>query len=38
MKSSTFLKQQSGNTAYHCSCMPDQLLMWRNAAYSVYYT
>jgi len=23
---------------YHCSCMSDQLLMWHNAAYSVYYT
>ena len=23
---------------YHSSCMSDQLLMWHNAAYSVYYT
>ena len=23
---------------YHCSCMSDQLLLWHNAAYSVYYT
>jgi len=22
---------------YHCSCMSDQLPMWHNAAYSVYY-
>ena len=22
----------------HCSCMSDQLVMWHNAAYSVYYT
>jgi len=38
MKSSIFPKQQTGNTGYHCSCMSDQLLMWRNTAYSVYYT
>jgi len=23
---------------HHCSCMSDQLLMWHNAEYSVYYT